>query len=142
MLGIPEGLCLSDAMQNDRSVLRDGMDLGVNDVALRMVLRESEGHVRGKVTDDAGNKVVGSVVALVPEERAVSEMYATGTTDQNGDFDLACIRPGNFRLYAWREMEGAAYRNPEFMKDNDASGLPVHIGKGDSLTQNFAVKEN
>jgi hypothetical protein len=68
-------------------------------------------------------------------------MYATGNTDQNGEFDLGCVRTGNFRLYAWRELEGAAYRNAEFMKDYDAKGIPVHISKDNPVVQNLTIQE-
>jgi hypothetical protein len=55
-------------------------------------------------------------------------------TDSEGRFEIHGIAPGSYKLFAWPELEGAAYRNAEFMKEFEERGKPVKIEKGPQLT--------
>jgi hypothetical protein len=127
--GVPDGMCLD--------LPRNGIELGMSETTLSLVLRDSEARLRGKVLDKAGEKVASAVVVLVPDNPTSVELYATASTDQNGDFDFGCVRAGAFRLHAWREMDGAAYKNAEFMRAYDANGTTLRITKGAQIQQNL-----
>jgi hypothetical protein len=49
------------------------------------------------------------------------------TTDQTGHFELTCVPPGGYRLFAWWEIDGEAYRNAEFMGRFVDLGIPVRV---------------
>jgi hypothetical protein len=76
------------------------------------------------------------VVAILPDPplRAAGPLYRASQTDVNGKFTLRGISPGSYRLFAWSEIDGAAYRNAEFMKAFEERGTPVRIENGQRLS--------
>jgi hypothetical protein len=84
------------------------------------------------VRDAAGNTVLGAVVAIVPDEprRGAGPLYRSVVSDPNGRFEIHGIAPGYYKLFAWPELEGAAFRNAQFMKDFEGRGKPTKIEKG------------
>jgi hypothetical protein len=132
--GIPPGLCLAELLNGSVDVRRHGLQVSAGSLELTANLREAEASVKGVVADNSGKKISGAFVALIPEDLSQAEVYATGTTDQNGAFDLACVRAGSYRLYAWSEMEGAAYRNRDFMKQYAEAGHPLRVVPGSNST--------
>jgi hypothetical protein len=129
--GIPAGLCLSELRQGTRDVVVEGLEIrrDGND-ELIATLRESEASVLGNVDNGAGKPSVGSIVALVPQDRSRTNLFAEARTDQNGSFNLPCVTPGSYEIFAWSEMEGAAYRNAEFMKAYTDGGLRIEVKAG------------
>jgi hypothetical protein len=63
-------------------------------------------------------------------------------TDSNGAFTIQGITPGSYHLFAWPELEGAAYRNAAFMRRYEGKGEPVHFGRGDQLTVRLKLADN
>ena len=49
------------------------------------------------------------------------------TTDETGKFHLEGIAPGDYSLFAWEDIDDSLWRDPEFVRRNEASGRPVHI---------------
>ena len=80
-----------------------------------------------------------AVVALVPDSPMPSAgpLYRSDISDIRGLFELRGIAPGSYRLFAWTELEGAAYRNPQFMKEFEERGMPVRIEKGQRLSMDL-----
>jgi len=60
----------------------------------------------------------GVTVVVVPERRlsGVSDRFRTGTTDQNGRYQLQGLRPGSYRVYAFEHLEPGAYEDEEWLK--------------------------
>jgi hypothetical protein len=54
-------------------------------------------------------------------------------------FELRGIRPGSYHLFAWSVLEGAGYRNAEFMKDFEDRGKPIEIQKGNPISVNLTA---
>ena len=44
-------------------------------------------------------------------------------------------------IYAWNELDGAAYRNAEFMKKYDGLGTPVRIEKDGKVAADLNLVE-
>jgi len=139
--GVPNGMCLNEVRQGDRNVLRDGLDVSGGEVTFNAALGESQASVNGKVTDSNQRNVDGAVVVLVPDDPARVETYVVDTTDQNGNFELSCLQTGSYHLYAWLELDGAAYRNAEFMKTFQNRGTPIQIDIGGNASANLKLLE-
>jgi hypothetical protein len=92
------------------------------------------------VIDAGGQKIPGAVVALLPDDRSQKALMISTRADGNGAFELKCA-PGMYHIYAWRELDGAAYRNVEFMKGFDSLGKPVEIAQNGQLTADLRVIE-
>ena len=63
----------------------------------------------------------------------------TTTADDDGRFRLQGVAPGEYRLYAWSTLDGAAYRNAEFMRKYDDRGVRVHVEGSGILTADVAI---
>ena len=88
-----------------------------------------------------GQLVPDAVVALVPDAplRNAGLLYRSGTTDINGKYQLRGVAPGSYKIFAWTELEGAAYRNAEFMQRFDTTGTSVRIDKAGLVSADVTV---
>ena len=78
----------------------------------------------------------GALIVLVPDEpsRDAKHLYRTTMSDQNGAFTLRTVAPGAYHVLAWTELDGAAYKNAEFMKAYADQGASVKIAAGEKKT--------
>ena len=67
----------------------------------------------------------GADVVLIPNDKEQIDSYVTSTTDQHGAFVLSCARPGTYRVFAWRALNGEAFRNEAFMQPYASQGQAV-----------------
>jgi hypothetical protein len=126
---LPADQYVQSATIGDRDVLAEGIRLQ-SDVDLQVVLATPGAIVEGVVKDASGNSLSDAVVALVPDSpyRAMGGvLYRSTISDVNGNFELRGIAPGNYHLFAWPDLEGAAYRNAEFMKKYEDAGKAIRI---------------
>jgi len=131
---LPFGAYLGTATLDSTSMLAGG-DL-VSDGIIEVIVGLDGATIQGMVSDSDDNNVVSSVVALIPEEASRREapvFFRTAVTDLNGRFELSSIAPGSYQIYSWRELEGAAYRNAEFMKRFEGRGRLITVGKRQKL---------
>src|SRR5688572_22900925 len=114
-----------------KDVLSEGLDIP-GDTELEIVLGASGGLIQGTVRDATGNTLPDAVVGLVPDapRRKAGPLYQSVITDPNAKFEIHGIAPGSYKLFAWPELEGLAYRNAEFMKEFEDRGKPVKVEKG------------
>jgi 5-hydroxyisourate hydrolase-like protein (transthyretin family) len=89
----------------------------------------SAGQITAAVSDLNGQPAAGMLVVAVPEadRRGESLYYRIATTQQNGEADLTSLTPGDYKLFAWREIEPGAYYDPEFMRLVEANGASLRV---------------
>src|SRR4030095_2746107 len=118
----------SSAKVGEKDILTEGLQLDA-DTELQIVIRSPGGTIGGAVTNFRGEKLSDAVVALVPDRprRAAGPLYRSIIHDVNGSYEIRGVAPGSYHVFAWTDLEGAAYRNAEFMKDFDDKGQPVKI---------------
>lgn len=74
----------------------------------------------------------GPTIVLVPKEPARREIplyYPQAVTDQFGQFALKSILPGEYKAYAWEDVESSAWMDPEFMAPLADKGSPVSVSE-------------
>jgi hypothetical protein len=135
----PDSYVMS-ATAGDRDIAVEGLNI-TGDTAVEIILTTPGGIVQGSVRDAAGNALPDAVVVIVPDApyRSFGPHYRAVISDPNGEFELRGIAPGNYKLFAWTELEGAAYRNAEFMKEYDDKGKPVVIEKGTRISMDVTA---
>jgi hypothetical protein len=138
LYSFPENKCLDSVLQGNRDLLKDGLTIADKDVEFEINLRDQKTVIKGTVANNRGEKADGAVVALVPDDRDKIALYAAVTTDQNGAFEFRCAATGDFHLYAWPELAGAAYRNAEFMKKFENTGTAIRVDE--SLERNVTLR--
>jgi protocatechuate 3,4-dioxygenase beta subunit len=98
-----------------------------------VVLREKETE-KDADPDHVNNDhpVANATVVAVPEEkyRRLPDRFGIGSTDQHGRFTIRGVAPGSYTLYAWQDLEDGVYRDPDFLKSQEANGTAVKVQEG------------
>jgi hypothetical protein len=93
-----------------------------------LVLSSAGGQIDGVVVSDQQG-FDGALVVLVPEprHRGQARLYHTTTTDQYGHFTLRAIAPGDYRLFAWEDIEAGAYQDADFLRPYEERGETLRV---------------
>lgn len=125
LTNIPAGMYLAAIEAGDQNLLTKPLEIRDSKPAMIEVhLRHPSGSIKGTVSIDAGTPAVGAVVALIPDDSTQHHLFRVAVTDAQGAFEMEAA-PGPYALYAWLELEGPAYRNPQFMSRYQREGQRV-----------------
>ena len=131
VFGLPEGFYLKSMRLGQQDVTESGVDFtqGVSAEQLTVVINPNGGQVDGAVQNAKGDAAVGATVTLIPdaEHRSINWMYKTANTDQNGHFTLKGVRPGDYKIFAWEDIEQGAQQDPDFVKPHESAGETVSV---------------
>lgn len=124
-------------------VLREGITLeGSERVDLEIILGSEGGKVEGAVSDKDDKMVLGATVVLIPDDPALRsrlDFTRDAVTDQSGHFEMKNVAPGEYRLFAWDDIEKDSWFDPDVLRDYEARGVPVTIKVKDSQTVDLHV---
>jgi len=98
-----------------------------------------DGAVVGKEAEkgkdiDNDNPVPNATVVAVPEEkyRKLPDRFGIGATDQSGHFIIRGLVPGTYTLFAWQDADDEVWRDPDFLKSQEANGRTLKVEEGSS----------
>lgn len=134
---LPPDFYLKSATLGTDNVLEKGLTISHGqDGRLELVLSSAAGRVEGRVLTEDELPANGSTVALIPEQRRRNQtwLFKSATTDQFGRFTLRGIAPGEYKLFAWNDVEPGAYQDPEFLRRYEEKGKLVHIDEASRVT--------
>ena len=137
LYSLPEGTWLKSVRAGEQEVLDTGLDLSAGVAGnIEITLATGAGQVSGVVQDAKQQPAPGSIVTLVPEppKPGRNDLYRVATTDQNGQFTLQGIPPGDYKLFAWEDVEMNAHMDPEFLKPHQGKAQKTSV-KPDSHRQ-------
>jgi uncharacterized surface anchored protein len=134
--GFPAGLedaYLSYAQVGAVEVTRDGLQLPLEHGSSPIFVTVSAKGARaeGVVVDSHDQPVPGAVVVAVPasELRQNPGLYRQTVSDQNGQFVLHGLAPGDYDLYAWEDVPQGAYYDPDYLQNYAALTQTLHATK-------------
>ena len=134
--GAPPNAYIKSARAGETDVLDAGLNLagGGAPSRLEIVLSNAGAKVDATVLDDAGQPVAGVRVVLVPEprRRAHGRLFKDATTDGGGRISLTGIAPGDYKLFAWEDVEEEAYRDPEYLRAYEDRGEKISFEEGET----------
>jgi hypothetical protein len=113
--------------------VRNGFSLGAaTGSQLEFVVGTNGGVVQGAVVNDKQQPVAGASVVLVPEAflRQRSTAYRVRTTDAAGRFRMDAIAPGDYKLFAWDEIEPGAWEDANFLRTYESRGRALTLREG------------
>jgi protocatechuate 3,4-dioxygenase beta subunit len=129
--GLPDDCYVKSVQFGDADVTDTGIDFSNAVAAGEFVVTVSTGapQLTGAVQDGRQHSVTSAYVVLIPEgkRRESQQYYKLTSTDQNGQFTIKGIVPGEYRAYAFDEIEPGAYMDPEFMKPFESKGERVSL---------------
>jgi hypothetical protein len=105
------------------------------------VVSSAGGWIDGAVLTEEQQAFSGASVTLIPEGRRCRDprFYKTVTTDQNGHFALRGIPPGDYKLFAWEEVEPGAYQDADFLRLHEKHGKSIRLREADRLSERLEV---
>ncbi len=137
VLGLPRDYYLKAARLGAYDVLKEGLSVsGGLPGSLELLLSSAGARIDGSVLDGQQQPLSGASVVVVPERRLRDriELYKTTTTDQYGRFTLRGIPPGEYKLFAWEEVELGAYQDAAFLRPYEEQGEPMQVKEGAQLS--------
>jgi hypothetical protein len=124
---------LRSATWAGRDILSEGLTItGPSKVTLDLVAAPDGGKLDGTALDADDKPVGGAKIILIPEPkyRFRNDRYFEADTDQNGHFEIDGVAPGEYKAYAWEDIEPGIWRDPDFVKTIEAKGEPLTIKTG------------
>ena len=78
----------------------------------------------------------GVTVVLVPsgERRTQPRYYRHAVADRQGKFIMQSLTPGDYKVFAFEEIERGALMDPDFLAEYEGSGKEVSVREGDDLS--------
>ena len=119
----------------DTNIQTDGLhvDRPLED-PIQIVIGLNGGALTGTAVTDAAKPSVNATVVLVPNPsaRQRSDLYKTASTNASGEFKFAGIAPGDYKVFAWEDVETGVCQDPDpdFIKVYEDRGKPIHVGEG------------
>ncbi len=90
--------------------------------------------IEGTVIDKDRKPVANAQAVLIPNDRRErAAAYKTAVSDQNGRFTMHTIVPGNYKLFAWEDIEPFAYVDPDFVRKYEELSIPVSVSESARL---------
>ncbi len=130
LAGAPDDFYLKAARLGSDNVLEVGLNLarGRQPGTLELALSSAGGQVDGIVMSER-HAFDSALVALVPEprQRSQTRLYKTSTIDQYGHFTLRGIAPGDYKLFAWEDIEVGAYLDADFLQPYEERGETIRV---------------
>lgn len=144
---LPDGYWIKSVRMGEEEVRISGIDLTRGQAApLIITIAPNAGQIDGAVIDGKQQPAAGASVVLVPEPKLRDQdwAYKTTTSDQNGRFSLKNLDPGEYKLFAWEDVEYGEYMDPDFLKPVEDRGqdVSVHEGSRESVQLNLIPAES
>ena len=103
---------------------------GDPDEKMEIVIGLKAGVISGTVLKDyATTPSINTFVVLVPDaaRRGRPDAFKSARTDDAGRFQIGKIPPGEYRVFAWNDVDVDEWLDSDFVKKYEEEGTPVHI---------------
>lgn len=140
--GMPEGCYVKSIRAGEDDVLARGLDLSrAQGVPVEIVLSPAAGSLEAIVLDAKQQPAAGVTVVAVPEGARAdfSQFYKYAVTDPYGRASLKGLAPGDYKLYAWEDIESNAWLDPEFRKQYERNAESLSIRESARESKQLAV---
>jgi len=127
---LPAGHWLKSVRAGGQEVLDSGIEIGEGPPGpIQITLGIGVGVVSGTVQDADQHPAAGAMVTLLPDpmKEDRTDLSRVATTDQNGQFTLQNVPPGDYRLYAWEDIDSFSYSDPEFLKPHESAARKLTV---------------
>ena len=133
VFGLPPPFYVKSIRMRDADVMEAGLDLSRGGGApVEILLSPNGGQVEGTVVDAKQQPASVGTVVLIPDirHRDQPQLFKATGLNGSGHFTITGIPPGDYKLFAWQEIERDVYQDPEFLKPYEVQGESVTIREG------------
>ena len=130
--GLPPGFYMKSAKIGGEEISETGMPAAGKAGTLEIVMSANGGRIEGTVLDSENLAATAVTVVLVPmgKRRENPYFYRTTLTDALGKFSLQGVPPGEYRIFAWDDVDSGAWQDPEFLAVYEERGTRVTVVEG------------
>lgn len=118
------------------------VDGGSPGAALEIVIAANAGQFEGAVLDARARPAAYVTVVLVPDTTALRhrvDLYKVTPTDAAGRFRVQNIPPGDYKAFAWEDVETGAWFDFQFTRLHEGRGATVRIAEGARASANLTA---
>ncbi len=140
---LPDGFYVKTARMGNVDAWEGGVDLtNGGGGSAEIVVSGTAAAVSGTVRSGDGNPVSGSTVALVPQETAKQRkpaFYRSAKTDAGGAFHFGSLPPGEYKLYAWQQVDDGAWVSGDFLRPFENHAAAITLRESDTQTVDLKI---
>src|SRR5579872_1312557 len=139
--GLQENFYVKAIRMGEADALDAGLDLSHGAAGtLDILINPNGGQVDGAVQKEDSKPARGAMVLLAPDShRQQLNLFKTATADQFGHFNIKGVAPGDYKLFAFEQMDWGAYQDPDFLKPYENKGESVAMREGSHETAQLKV---
>jgi protocatechuate 3,4-dioxygenase beta subunit len=138
---LPEDYYVKSIRYGDSDFPSNDLDLtrGATGGQLAIAIAANAPRVDGDVKDPKDQPATSATVVLIPDQRDLHGLYHVANTDQNGHFNIKGIKPGKYKLFAWDDVQGDQYEDPDFLKPFEDKGEAIEFSEGDKFSKDLTL---
>jgi hypothetical protein len=144
---LPDGVYVKSIRLGGQDVTRTKLDLtsGVSGT-LDILLSPRAAEALGTIKNNDGEAMSGALVTLWPKGLRPETVWSgppQSATDQNGDFHIARLVPGDYYAIAWEEIDPNLTVDIDFLKrfESQATAVTLEEGAHQTIQPKFISRE-
>jgi 5-hydroxyisourate hydrolase-like protein (transthyretin family) len=128
-LGAVPGTYLKSIKLGDHVLEDRRIDLTQGGGQLAVILASDIAQVEGSVKKADGEPAVRVRVTLVPEgdQFGRQDLSRFAFSNEKGEYKIVNVPPGEYKIFAWEEVQAGAPQDPEFRKPFEKRGVALKI---------------
>ena len=132
---LPDGFYIQSVRLGTEDLLNDGLHIDRQpDGQIEIVLGNAPGSLNGAVRDEKRQPIPNVRVVLVPARRNRIDPFKTTRTGESGEFRFESVPPGDYKLFAWEDIEDGAWLDPDVIELYESRGTAVAVGAASDQT--------
>ncbi len=123
VMGVPDTCYVKSIQYGGRDVTEEGIEM-TNGGTLDIVISAAAAQVDAVVVNKDGKVGWNATVALIPKDGA---NIVVRTADENGILSVRGLKPGDYKMLAWEDVESGAPFDPIFLKQYEGQAKVVKL---------------
>ncbi|HLQ78416.1 MAG TPA: hypothetical protein VK210_13735, partial [Terriglobia bacterium] len=135
LTGLPPDMYVKEVRYGEIDLLAEPLRIsGQSPVSINIVIGANGGRVDGVLRDELKTLSAYTQIVLIPDlHRERRDLYKAVTSDATGRFAFRGISPGDYKIFAWEDMDPYAYFDDDFLSQFDSFSV-VHISESEQRT--------
>jgi 5-hydroxyisourate hydrolase-like protein (transthyretin family) len=140
--GMPDGYYLKSVKLAGREMPDAKLDLNNGGGQIQVVIAPTAGDITGSVLNSHGDPATSVQVTAVPVTGSLrKDMNKLVTSDAMGNFTLHGLPPGEYRIFAWEEVETNAWMDPDYRQPFENSSVTAKVDESTTPTVQLKLIE-
>ena len=140
--GLPDGYYLKSVKLAGREMPDATLDLNYGGGQIQVVLAPTAGDITGTVQNSHGDPATSVQVTAVPVVPSLRrDMNKLVTSDANGNFTLHGLPPGEYKIFAWEEVDTNAWMDRDYRQPFENMSVSAKVDESTTPTVQLKLIE-